>query len=274
MPGQGRKPTVDPSRRLEWLRRVESGEPVTKVATDEKLDTRTIRKHIATARMEQEAAQVRVGVLREKLLEHHDALCAIAAELKNLIANEKKAELFDEEAVALLAGLRQHLRDSTLWRNITQWNQLLKEIDTLKTTLRDILVRDADANVLAIKVKAASSEHFRSVIANFSIAQVNHWARGQKGLNPEGVVRAQPAREGVSTVTVGSGGSVEVESSSIPLIMDYLSESEGKMESLPDFRKLRDFYTKLNTVKQSLTSELTTIVLRQVLPGRCKYCPV
>jgi predicted Zn-ribbon and HTH transcriptional regulator len=40
------------------------------------------------------------------------------------------------------------------------------------------------------------------------------------------------------------------------------------------YQDLKRLYEELKRIKEDLREELAVIMLRRVVPGRCKYCPV
>ena len=79
-----RKPAIKPEQRLDWLRRYEDGESPPKIAENDKVDVRTVRKHIEMAKQEREVKEARSMVLRNALELHYRDLCDCAKKLGGL----------------------------------------------------------------------------------------------------------------------------------------------------------------------------------------------
>jgi hypothetical protein len=48
----------------------------------------------------------------------------------------------------------------------------------------------------------------------------------------------------------------------------------AKVNDWPELEGMRKSHKELASLTEALREELATIVLRRVLPGRCKYCPI
>jgi hypothetical protein len=272
MAGKGRKPAVDSERRLGWLRRVEAGEPSTKVAKEETLDIRTVRRHLDMARGEREAAEARSAVLRSALIGHHQAMCDIAAKLRELVRSGKKAEITQPNAAALLRGLREHLRGAPLGKNIDLWNTNLQKLDTLTNQIRTGLAKELAANSQMKSLRPAPE--LIAAAAEFLTLVANERASEKTDLTVEDAVTVRQASKGKSTMRFGSGGEPTVDSEAAPVVKDILKDFETKVTQWPKYTELEKLRKKVNSVGDVLDDELTTVILRQVIPGRCRYCPV
>ena len=80
----------------------------------------------------------------------------------------------------------------------------------------------------------------------------------------------------IVAIGVDSGGSKHVlglregSSENSRVVTDLLNDI-ATWEQQDEVRKI---YTELNSIKAAVQEELTTIMLRRVVPGRCTYCPI
>ena len=51
-------------------------------------------------------------------------------------------------------------------------------------------------------------------------------------------------------------------------------EEESKIISWELYKKTQKLFTELKSLKLSLQDELAIVILRRIVPGRCKYCPI
>lgn len=57
-------------------------------------------------------------------------------------------------------------------------------------------------------------------------------------------------------------------------IRDYLWKQEGESERSKRLEQLALLRNQMVRVKSNLKAELNVIILRRVVPGRCRYCPI
>ena len=125
----GRKPTVPPEKRREWLRRLEQGgESPPEIAKADGYDVRTVRKFLEQEQQDREMREARGAVLRNALERHYADLCNFAAKLNGEL-DTKDGSLVLLREDPMWPVFREHLPRSTIWRNLDRWGSLKKEID-------------------------------------------------------------------------------------------------------------------------------------------------
>ena len=66
----------------------------------------------------------------------------------------------------------------------------------------------------------------------------------------------------------------ELEESSVEIIKAVLIYFESELKHSPEYLEMEKLYGKLGRLKISIGERLTVILLRRIVPGRCRYCPL
>ena len=56
--------------------------------------------------------------------------------------------------------------------------------------------------------------------------------------------------------------------------MKEIQEIESLVKEWEEYAALEKLFTKLFRTKSKLQDEIAVIILRRIVPGRCKYCPL
>jgi len=100
------------------------------------------------------------------------------------------------------------------------------------------------------------------------------WARGRKGLDIKVNFKVEPVGERFVDVSYGPFNVSEVQEKHAAIIREVLIDFESKIISWELYKKTQKLFTELESLKRGLRDELVIIILRRIVPGRCKYCPV
>lgn len=88
------------------------------------------------------------------------------------------------------------------------------------------------------------------------------------------VLQTTETPEGRVRMRYGFSSFGELEESSVEVIKAVLIDSESKLRQSPEYLELEKLYSRLGRLKVSIREILTVILLRRIVPGRCKYCPL
>ena len=124
-----KKPLVKPSMRLEWLRRLEEGEPLYKLAKSVDFDVRTVKKQTEMAIEEREGHEARIGVLRQALEKHYADLLALVDRLDSSVLHSSLPMGIRDDR--MWGALHEHLPRSPVWK-------LIDKMESLGDDIRDI----------------------------------------------------------------------------------------------------------------------------------------
>lgn len=267
-----KKPPVKPETRREWLDRVEKGETPPQIAERDEFDVRTVRKHVELARLERDVQQARSAVLRDALESHYRDLIETARNIESQVLGEAQVSLEKEQP--LMTGLRQHMPRSPLWGNLKKWNQGLIELAALQDTIRQELVASIndDGRLNAIISRGANGVILATV--EVLLFQMQEWSRGREGLKIDRDIHLESTSEGRVSTRYGFAHFGEIEEGHVGTIKEVLVNFEQKITQWPEYLQMEKLYSKLARLKKGISEVLTVVLLRRIVPGKCKYCPL
>lgn len=269
-----KKPPVKPEQRYDWLKRYESGVSPPKIAEADSFDVRTVRRQIEKAKEEMEVKEARTTVLRSALERHYTDLCEFAEKVDSVIAGEGaiSPELkYDRMG----AALRQHVPRYPLWNYLVTWDNIQQELTVSKGDVKKRLEKELGSDARLNQMPNTD----RSAVVNGCTAaltfQIEQWSRGGPGINIIDNFRVKPAKEkGVSNIEYGSFHMDNVHDNCIQTVKDVLADWESMVRDWEEYTAMEKLSTKLFRTKSKLLDELAVIILRRIVPGRCKYCPL
>lgn len=272
--GRKKRPTVTPELATKWLKRHEEyGESAPRIAKTDGYDARTVRKYLASLSDKREEREARQAVLRGALERHHTSLCSFTERLRDEISGRVPtvvSSLLKEDP--RYEALQQHISRWPLWKDIEQLEQLKVPFDSALQALRKRVRREAKTRASLEFVSAnGSSIGLLEGWIDSIIVHLQSTAGGGQGL--KGIGYSRQAMEfgiliqrGAYTIAlVGKDQVQKVEK----LHSSMLDESLSWEESTVLFKCIVDFTKVQGNIKQ----QLTKIILRGILPGRCAYCP-
>jgi hypothetical protein len=272
MPKRIKKPPVKPETRLEWLKRVEQGETPLKIAESDGVDVRTVRKHVELARMERDVQKARSDVLRNALESHYQDLLDTAQNIGNQISRETSVLTAKERP--LMLGLHQHMPRSPLWENLRRWNRTITELAELEEMINTNVERDLEADGRLSVIFSKRAKGVIPTTVDVLVYQVKKWARGQEGLNIDRDIHIEKATEGLVMMKYGFSHFGEIDESSVETIRAVLVDFESELRNRPEYLEMEKLYNRLGRLKDSINEVLTVVLLRRIVPGKCKFCPL
>jgi hypothetical protein len=275
-----KKPPVTPDKRREWLERNEFGESPPKIATSDKVDVRTVRKHIDIAKQEKETKEARASVLRYALERHYADLCRCAERMggqsSDIRINEfgERVSSTGQYEQQLEIALRQHLPRSPIWGLIKQRPKLYTGKDEFIKRLSDKIEGDvtSDSRLLAELNEEESGVIPGLVIALPALAQ--QWVRGYANLNVEDNLKVEPPESGFVYLSYGAYNLGKVKQEHVELVRTVILDWTVRIKEWDLYHALEKTSREIERVENKLRDEIAVIALRRVVPGRCRYCPV
>lgn len=270
-----KKPPTRVEVRREWLRRYEEeGESPPQIAKSDGFDVRTVRTQIKKAEEEREMREAKVQVFRKAMESHYADLCRFVERLKPEIDRENAVSLLLRDD-PMLSALRQHLPRSPIWKYLGRWDDLLKEIDNQQKAINIRLENEVGENeklnstlsgdcAIAVRLGIVAALNF----------QVKQWSRREKGLDINEDFKEEPAEEGRVNLRYGFAQMGEVEKTYTATIKQVIIALESKIVSWEEYKSLQKPYTEIQGLRLKLQDELSVIIYRRIVPGRCKYCPL
>jgi len=271
---RSRKPPVKPEMRRAWLRRYEEdGESPPQIAVADSFDVRTVRKQIELARQEREVREVRSTVLRKAVESHYRDLCKLAEELDTEIKQDKIIPSHLKNS-RMLSALREHMPRSPLWKKLGRWDSVLEEITNLEDDIKAQLREEVESDSRLCQIIAAGDNAgIPGILAGLNF-QMKNWAREWKGLDIKVNFKVEPVGEGFVDVSYGAFNMNKVKEEHATTIREVLIDFESKITGWELYKKMQKLFTELESLERGLRDELAIIILRRIVPGRCKYCSI
>ncbi len=270
-----KKPAIKLEQRLDWLRRYDEGESPPKIAENDDVDVRTVRKHIELAKQEREVKEARAMVLRNALERHYHDLCDYAENLGGRLGGTSALVQYSEH---LRIALRQHLPRSPIWGYLNQEERLQQRITQLTEEASKKIEEGVKSDSrLSKKLTDGEPGAVLGIIDALKF-QTTQWSMGSRGLNIEDNLISEPSGEGLVNLRYGAFQLGEVKESRVgpvrKIIGRVIQDWESRTKQFDEYQKFEKSFLELRRVRKNLSDEIAVITLRRVVPGRCRYCPL
>lgn len=268
--GRGR-PAVRPDQYRQWLQRVEEGETPPHIAATDGYDVRTVRKYIEMARQEREFREARSMVLRGALEEHYADLVTFARLLDSRLNNRLSGPV-PERKERMWSALRSHLPQSPIWKLLDRWEQLGLAWDEMDRQALSRMNEKVAITPWPDLSKEAGSLGLRRDGLSLLVRDRLR-ALAEDPNTPLWQVISDPRPEGlVQLICNGRNCALvpkDMEHQAKALVLELMEEMKG----WPEVGSLTRISGELKEVAEALREELAILILRRVVPGRCRYCP-
>ena len=268
-----KKPPVRPEVARKWLERYEEyGESPPQIAQSDGYDVRTVRKQLELMRHEREVREARQVVLRKALEKHYADLCSFAENLRAALSGDTpkhvSTSLKDDP---MWTALREHLPRAPLWKTIEKWEGVTDEFHSSLERLGHRIREEATAKT---SLEFVPSRGKVGLIDGFTEAVSSHLrsiARGEQGL--EGLDYSTRDREQGILVQLELFRIALVPEAKVSSIQQACSSLMDEAVQWEEYARMQKSIQEFSETQRILRDELTKIILRRVLPGRCVYCP-
>jgi hypothetical protein len=248
-----RKPPISPETRQDWFQRsTRLGESAAQIASKDNVDIRTVRKHIELARREVEINQAKAEVLRNAIQAHNHDLCTFAQKIDDQLKSDRHVLTHLKED-PLWVALHEHLPRSLIWKNLDKWEQLFGQISQLNRKLGELLEAQIEARLKSITLSQEVGLGYRMFRALNS--------------HIEDAARAQP--EILKNFNLN-----KIPESEDTRIVELIHNLLDEVAQWPEYTELISASDEFRKIRRLLHDQLLIILLRRVIPGRCRYCPV
>ncbi len=273
MAKRNKRPPVEPEKRLDWVRRKDKGESSPQIAKEDGYDVRTVRKHIEIGELEREAKEARAAVVRDALERHYRSMVGFARKLDKNV----NAELVIPQALRddrMWVALKQHQPRSPLWNLLGQWDKIHDSLKDLDRKLEARLQSELRADVRFQGMTASQLEAAVSGIVAALAFEMKLWARGAEGLNLN--EHFGKTEKGVNAFEVNYGSFYMgiQDDKHAELMKAVIHDYEKVVTAWQEYGKLQEATEQLLAVKDKLGDELAVVILKGIVPGHCKYCPL
>jgi hypothetical protein len=270
---RGRKSQVNPAQAGEWLRRHdELGETASQIARDDGYDVRTVRKKIAEAREQKEGHEARQLVIRSALEKHFAGICAFARKLRTQVLRREPVIISgDLTGDPLFRSLKEHLPRSPMWDSVNRWPGMVAAYNTSSLALRRRIEQEALRETVIPFSSSLSQQGLYEGWFDGMLAHAKLAALGEAGLNPA-YYRLETTSHGIRLNT-GIYTLALTSEAKVSLLQKAFNSMLEDVEKWPEYDDLRNNTEKFLAMQAVIQDELTTVILRRVVSGRCHYCP-
>ncbi|NQT73029.1 MAG: hypothetical protein HQ553_09740 [Chloroflexi bacterium] len=269
-----KKPPVQPDKRRQWFDRHElAGVPLIQIAQEDGFDIRTVKKQIEIERMQRERREARALVLREALQQHYVDLCDFTQKLNAELAKEA-ASFTDLRGDPMWKALKQHLPRWTMWQKLDRWEHLQLRISEVYNQVHERFRRELISRSGVPLADQPDGEGWSLLIDQAVKHHCQELANARPGLTEKFQMKDIPYTNGLRQIQVGAYSIGIVPTSQVAQLKGIVTDLLNDIAKWEQQDEVRKIYTELNSIKETVREELTTIILRRVVPGRCTYCPI
>ncbi len=274
MTKRARNPAVAPHLRRDWFRRYEEGgESAPDIAKADGYDVRTVRKLLDIERQERERKEARSLVLRNAVEQHYHDLCTFAQRLDS--------QLQDEDPIpSVMRGdrmweaLKEHLPRSPKWKNLDRWDGLLQDINSLEEEVR-LMAQEQMATRSTVGFAGDAQEVGLSATAMDPIVfNLKNSALGALSLLNKDAFKLMPAGKGLQRIEVGGFGIGVIPVKKVSEVQSVVAQLLEEVNGWDQRNKMERLLGELERTRRLLNDELAIVILRRIVPGKCKYCPL
>jgi hypothetical protein len=170
--------------------------------------------------------------------------------------------------------MRQHLPRSPIPKMIERWERLHKDIQDIKANtqsrLNDIVAPSQFQFGKEEKAVGLDLEGLSSAIMH----RLKQLSLGNAVDIPVVDVRTETAGQGMIRIFIWGWSCAVVPPEQVVQTVEFVRSVLNQVKEWPELDDFSKADKELSTLTEELREELATIVLRRVLPGRCKYCPI
>ncbi len=265
---------ISPALRQEWLEAYERGRGTVQIARETSRSVRTVKEHIARAQEERTQLEVRKGLLRTAYQRHFDDLMGAASRLQQQVhVTEGAGAPGNEDHVTglLRQALRSHLPRSGLWKALETWRG---------GTMQQLAAREEAVRLFARRVEEELSRRGvdpRVIGDGHGWRESLRWALQQavEGGTLAGMEYQEVPGEGdlasLAWGAFGLAGAVDAPTRGVLRAMHAHLVSEVRQS--PVLHALREAQQRIRGARMQVDAEVDVVLLRRIVPGRCKLCP-
>lgn len=265
-----KKPPVKMKERHDWLRCSKEGESPPQIAKKDGFDVRTVRKQIALAQQEEEVHEAKIAVLKDAITSHHEDITGFAEQLVSEVASEKPVSQ-TMKGHPMWLGIREHMPRSPLWKYFEKYGEKLEEIAISKNSFI-FKIHDTINSSPELMGIINSNEKTVAAISKALLFQAEAQATKQTVLNIEKNLETETSSGETCGIRYGAFYIGLIRKDHLPQFKDSLSKLEMTIPELEEYKSLENNLTEFKRLKTMLQSELQIVILRRIVPGRCRFC--
>jgi len=286
-----KRAVVGREKRQQWLNTFESGATAVQIAELEQVDIRTVRTQIDKAREEKLAYSVQRELLLEKLRDHHRTLIEYIEKARSWLSDWEQRDLvINSREDPIASALKEHI--PSIWKNgLDKWEKVSNDYDKLRKEIDKCV----DDKARDLGLKFGNDLNHRGLHNDARLTVMEELCRHVLGTKPL-VTRTQTiakgwgrGKESRDKDTVLLGRDIPSKSSKSPgvgFMVGYANpDKEGELEAkylkvreevfkCGNSAQLRKVLIQRDELQKSLQGELDILILKGMVPGHCRACPI
>jgi hypothetical protein len=172
------------------------------------------------------------------------------------------------------SALKEHLPRSPIWKNLDKWEETQDKMKQLRESVSKSLEGLIQLETL-LKPAPGAIQKGKSIqdLLSASIINSSFLAREETGVSDVDF-----------TISIIDGEVTDIELKSYFIarvpndrVTEFLAEVVNilnRVTSMPEYLRMKDFLGEREKAYKIIQDELTIIIFRRVVPGKCKFCPI
>lgn len=269
-----KKPAVQPEIRRQWLKRYEEGgESPPQIAKNDNYDVRTVRKQIELERQERERREAKFAVLRGALEDHYADLCSFTQKVDSELGSDRtRLAVLKEDP--MWPALHEHLPRAKMWKSLARWESLHIELGQLENDVKqklENLVKTKSPLEFAAKPHEVGLGEGTLAALAFHLKVV---AQGEPGLDSRADFQLEASDQETTWLRLGAFTIGRIPSTRVEEIQKFIINLLNEIITWQERDDMGHLLGELKRLQKVTHDELLVIILRRVVPGKCKYCPI
>jgi hypothetical protein len=270
---RGKRPSVDPALRRKWLKLYEEdGWTPPQIAREHHYDVRTVRNYLNMETEEAQKKQATLMYYHDALREHYRDLTGLAQTFANQVSRDEPITL-DPETDFLLSALKEHMKRSPIWAKVDKWNANLQKIKELGKRVQDKINKEVESNNNSRSLSKEIPKLSFGFLANVLDLQFRRWSKGLQPLDFERDFGKDDAGNGLVQPHIGDFKLDPISPEKAEKLRRIILDFESRMKQWEELVEMGDLLQEKDKIGRELNTELSYIIYRRVIPGKCRYCP-
>ena len=269
-----RRPTVAKGQARAWLRRFEEhGESPPQIAQSDGYDVRTVRKYVEQALQDRELREARVHVVRQALERHYADLLAFVEVLDGGVKGPTRVPAASTRD-PMWRALREHLPKWPVWRLLARWEELFGRLSQLEAEAVSRMESFVNSSRwLALVQSTKETGLYREGLERVTKDRLRGVADAPDAPHDLDAVTLIDQTDGrrhvVYKATICASVPAQRAKSAQTIVLNLLQA----IPDWPEASAMTPVLAEFKRVTEALVEEFTILLLRRVVPGKCRYCP-
>lgn len=264
-----RRSAITPAERRMWLEQLEGGRGITEISRKAGRDIRIVKHHIEIATEERQIGMAKRDFLVGRIEQHQQDLLAEVRRLQQVTKRYPPARIVPNDTIArkIHEGLKEHVRRLALKSLLESVEEATREFERTRESISTQLAQKETELATTMPQEVRRLPWTPAIVEVLETGQLRGESTGFE-------YSAEKRGSGLCDVNWGAYHLTRspVSEDLVPTIIEIhkrLLSYSAEYVSL--FQKERDRFSEL---KSQINEELDVFIIRRLVPGRCRYCPV